>query len=42
MAVDANILIFSRMREEIRESKDLLLSVENALVVHGHQLEMEI
>jgi preprotein translocase subunit SecD len=29
MAVDANILIFSRMREEIRESKDLLLSVEN-------------
>lgn len=29
MAVDANILIFSRMREELKQSKDLLLSVEN-------------
>ena len=28
MAVDANILIFSRMREELRQSKDTLLSAE--------------
>jgi preprotein translocase subunit SecD len=28
MAVDANILIFSRMREELRQNKDALLSVE--------------
>ncbi len=29
MAVDANILIFSRMREELRENKDIASSVEN-------------
>lgn len=28
MAVDANILIFSRMREELKQSKDALLSAE--------------
>jgi len=28
MAVDANILIFSRMREEIRSGKDLVISVD--------------
>ncbi|MFA5228292.1 MAG: protein translocase subunit SecD [Candidatus Paceibacterota bacterium] len=29
MAVDANILIFSRMREELKQNKDTLLSAEN-------------
>jgi len=29
MAVDANILIFSRMREELRQGKDFLISLED-------------
>jgi len=31
MAVDANILIFSRMREELKEGKDLLASIDEGL-----------
>lgn len=31
MAVDANILIFSRMREELREGKDLVISIEEGV-----------
>jgi protein-export membrane protein SecD len=31
MAVDANILIFSRMREELKEGKDFILSIEEGV-----------
>lgn len=31
MAVDANILIFSRTREELREGKDLIISIEEGV-----------
>ena len=31
MAVDANILIFARMREELREGKDLVMSIEEGV-----------
>jgi len=31
MAVDANILIFSRMREELKEGKSVLTSIEEGL-----------
>jgi protein-export membrane protein SecD len=31
MAVDANILIFSRMREELKQGKSLIISIEEGL-----------
>lgn len=31
MAVDANILIFSRMREELKEGKDFILSIDDGV-----------
>ncbi|MFA5013011.1 MAG: protein translocase subunit SecD [Candidatus Paceibacterota bacterium] len=31
MAVDANVLIFSRLREELRSGKDLLISIKEAI-----------
>jgi len=42
MAVDANILIFERMKEELRQGKPKATAIELGFQEHGRQLEIQI